>query len=101
MKLIMEKMQIHAVQICWDNSEINQTERDKINDSIEGEDNVPEKKHKCDVCEYECEKEITWMKHNNTKHMNVNHKENNGDGQKTTKKVYSTILQRVWLFLLN
>ena len=85
MKLIMEKMQIHAVQICWDNSEINQTERDKINDSIEGEDNVPEKKHKCDVREYECENEITSRKHKSTKHMNVNHKKNYGDDQKTTK----------------
>ena len=41
--------------------------------------------HQCDWCKYECEKEITLKKHKKTKHMNMNIKEINGDGQKTTK----------------
>ena len=36
------------------------------------------------MCKYECEKEITLRKNNNTKHMNMNNKENYGYNQKTT-----------------
>ena len=54
----MEQMQPQMnmmYKIVQDNSEINQTEKDKKNYSIEVEDNVPEKKHMCDACGYECE----------------------------------------------
>ena len=81
----MKNMQIQKIMLyktVHDNSEINQTEGEEF-DSIE--DNVPEMKHKCDLCKYECEKEITLRKHKTTKHMNMNHKENNEDDQKTTK----------------
>ena len=72
-------------QIVQDDREIKQTKRDKINESIELEEYVPVKKQQCNVCKYECEKEIPLKKHKNTKHMNVNQKERDGDDQVTTK----------------
>ena len=88
MKLIVEKMQIQINTLCkivQDDGEIKQTKKDKINESTEVEDDLPLKKHQCDVCGYLCEKEITLKKHKNTKHVNVNHKEKDEDGQVTTQ----------------
>ena len=42
------------------------------------------KKHQCDVCDYECEKEITLKKHKNTKHIDVNNRNGDKDCQVTT-----------------
>ena len=72
-------------QIVQDDREIKQTKRDKINESIELEEYVLVKKQQFNVCEYECEKEITLHKHKNTTHVNVNQKERDGDDQVTTK----------------
>ena len=86
-KLIVEKLQIQMNtlnKIVQDKKETQQTETENINESMTVEVDGPKKKHQCDVCDYECEKEITLKKHKNTKHIDANNRSGDKDCQVTT-----------------
>ena len=64
--------------------EINPTERDKVNEPDKLQMEISQTNHECDMCDYQCEKEITMKKHRSTKHFSQSF--NDGGISGNTKK---------------